>query len=272
MVKWTVGVVAMIDALGWKGIWQHEDASKVLDKLEQLELRFQNDAIRYRAILDSHFGKYGKSGLIRPKVVFLSDTVIYTVKLDLSAIPVGKHEESIGNIIDLSTTIINGFTKFAAIGSPLIYRGAISYGEYLDRGNFIIGPAVDDAAEWMNKPDAAVVILTPNASAMRNSVINKGRLWCPVPRNMPRFIKQMVPCKGNQVCDLDVVNVWATPSPSIAATRQMYVDQLVQAFERTPTEEVVKKFENTRRIIDTSYKESVRKKRNKNKNKNKNKG
>jgi hypothetical protein len=48
----------------------------------------------------------------------------------------------------------------------LVLRGCISFGPHICDGNFIIGPAVDEAAEYMNIAEGAFVWLLPNAEAI----------------------------------------------------------------------------------------------------------
>ncbi len=48
----------------------------------------------------------------------------------------------------------------------LVMRGCISYGEFISDGNFIVGPAVDRAAEHMNIAEGAFVWLLPNVTAL----------------------------------------------------------------------------------------------------------
>jgi hypothetical protein len=52
----------------------------------------------------------------------------------------------------------------ASVGSPpLALRGAVAMGELIVQESFLVGPAVDRAAELMNLPEAACVFLDPAA-------------------------------------------------------------------------------------------------------------
>jgi hypothetical protein len=49
-------------------------------------------------------------------------------------------------------------------GDPsLVYRGAVAFGEFFHDDRFVIGPAIDEAVEYENIPDAGIVWLAPSA-------------------------------------------------------------------------------------------------------------
>ena len=48
---------------------------------------------------------------------------------------------------------------------PLAYRGCIAAGELAVSGSFFVGEAIDEAATWHEKADAAITWVTPSARA-----------------------------------------------------------------------------------------------------------
>lgn len=90
--------------------------------------------------------------------------------------------------------------RLAALSPPaLAYRGCISVGEFEVDDTFIVGSAVDDAAEHMEKAQAAIVWLTPHAADVVTSVDMQG---------MP-LLEYDVPLKGGDRFRTTVVNVLA---------------------------------------------------------------
>ena len=52
------------------------------------------------------------------------------------------------------------------IDMGMFFRGAVSSGKFYQSGNVLIGPAVDEAAEWYTKPQWIGVSTTPSASIL----------------------------------------------------------------------------------------------------------
>ncbi|HEY6909514.1 MAG TPA: hypothetical protein VI356_09105 [Myxococcales bacterium] len=72
---------------------------------------------------------------------------------------------------------------------PLVYRGTVAAGKLLTDGSFIIGPAVDEAAELMNVAEGAFIWCAPSALAI------------PAPNHKPDVwstyaVRYSVPLKG----------------------------------------------------------------------------
>ena len=63
-----------------------------------------------------------------------------------------------------------GVRAAALATKPVAYRGAVSVGYFAIEDNFILGPAVDEAAGLMEVADAAVVWLTPSAEKLRHDL------------------------------------------------------------------------------------------------------
>ncbi|MGA2936119.1 MAG: hypothetical protein ABSF52_03355 [Syntrophobacteraceae bacterium] len=57
-----------------------------------------------------------------------------------------------------------GHSVFIQDNPPLLLRGCITSGEYATEHNFLIGPAVDNAAEYMNCAQGAFVWFAPSAA------------------------------------------------------------------------------------------------------------
>jgi hypothetical protein len=166
-----VGALAMFDALGFKGIWSRpgirENPELVISKLRDLESRVS-------AFLDRDFGGNRNDAVKNPlnvlgqcSVSFLSDTVVLGVatKTPEELEPHSIREENYrGWSLTVAARFANFILREAAKSEPsLAYRGCISYGEFALENNFIVGRAVDAAAEAMDRAQGAFVWFAPEA-------------------------------------------------------------------------------------------------------------
>jgi|GEM_PF-5435524 len=187
------GAVAILDILGFKGIWRRFDAETVMSRLEDLRQSFENDEHKDLRTAVANFtrSEEGSSNIQIPDedevlpctVRFLSDSVFVASALTLRTVDLN---------VDLETDLQELHTFFDALclarvaksvvkivqhglsASPAFaYRGCISFGEYEDRDKFIVGPAVDEAAELERLAEGAIVWLGPSAHAVLEQ-INEG--------------------------------------------------------------------------------------------------
>jgi hypothetical protein len=159
------GALAMLDALGFKGIWQRYDAQRVIEKLESLQAAATDVVDRHRAELREIKDPDGLHGLanLTIRAQFLSDTIV---------IGVGCSNAFVSCIV--AGVVASEIMGVGAHGEPaLAYRGAIAQGKHIINNNFIIGEAVDDAAKHMDLADGAFVWLTPSA---RRAVVDNLKL------------------------------------------------------------------------------------------------
>jgi hypothetical protein len=142
------GAVAIIDALGFKGIYQSYDVQDVVDTLRRSDEEFKQ------------FPKIGeKLGDAPVNVACLSDTVVMVTEKSA--------DEHLGNAVLRVAGYIAAYLHRSVADSkrvPLVYRGCIAAGTLAVSGQFFVGPAVDEAAEWHEQADASVVWLTPSAA------------------------------------------------------------------------------------------------------------
>jgi hypothetical protein len=101
-------------------------------------------------------------------VAFLSDTVVMSVSTKDAAPdePPDQPDRDSGAVF-LVAGFVASLVRAALEGSPeLQYRGAISFGPAALEDKFVVGRAVDEAAESMNLPQGAFVMLTESARAV----------------------------------------------------------------------------------------------------------
>jgi hypothetical protein len=163
----------MFDALGFKGIWRRVPVPEVVvDKLQRMRGSLD-------AYLQSTFGGDGHPALLDPTNVlrsvhatFLSDTVAVAVvpkaahEMDERLRPAMTDERLAASAIAFAATLAGQVMRSALEAPPAwAYRGAIAYGEFTMADRFLVGEAVDEAAEHMDEAEGAFVWLAPSAKA-----------------------------------------------------------------------------------------------------------
>lgn len=173
----------MIDALGFKGIWQRHRGEDVLAKLEQLERDVQESLTGVDSIgaARERYGGFWTD----LRVALMSDTLVVGA---WTTAPPGNETNSASEFVSLLT--VSGAIAVALVHGakgpvPLAYRGCVTVGKFAMRQSFIVGPAVDRAANLGARTDGAIVWLDEQASEIiRDDEVPP---WCipayPVPLN-----------------------------------------------------------------------------------------
>lgn len=230
--------VVLIDALGFKGIWKRHAPADVLTKLTAL-------ADRNRAIVErtQRIAPAQERNLISSvRVAFLSDTIVLVLAIK---------EPGEGGLDDkahcdsAAVTLAAGFTsqilRDALSGEPAImYRGAIAIGDAAIQENFIVGPAVDEAAEVMNSAQGAFVWLAPSA---QGAVI-------PTPFMVNPLVEYEVPLKGgDRLPSYCVTPFDITETPEM---RMQLIEAAARSFGKSGPLDVAIKRTNTLRFLDAA--------------------
>ena len=122
------GAVAIIDALGWKGIWKRTDnVQAILDRLRNLEQKFTPKIIQELA------GRFFRDDRLSVEITprFLSDTIFLGISLSLntnSSVPEEQRPEIENKLRALAlvdiAAIVAELQLEAVIEEPvLVYRG-----------------------------------------------------------------------------------------------------------------------------------------------------
>lgn len=141
------GAVALLDVLGWKGIWaKKEDA--IGDLVATVSDVKKKIAAFRRAGKSSSYWKQFDD--LSPKLLLLSDTIAITIEGDeRKAIELASHI--------VASILAHGMKR----GLPI--RGAISAGKFYSKGTVFVGPAIDEVAAWYEQTDWMGAILAPSA-------------------------------------------------------------------------------------------------------------
>ena len=156
------GALALIDCLGWKGIWQGIDESVLIAKLDmiQVEVKAEVDKIN----CEHHDLSYGS---IEAQIRLISDTVAVSIQYE-NDVPLVDDITKAYLVRTASLSVVRIQRLFLDREPRIVLRGCISYGNHLVVSNFIIGPAVDEAAAHYELAEGAFVWLLPSAGVPYN--------------------------------------------------------------------------------------------------------
>jgi hypothetical protein len=240
--------IALLDTLGYKGIWSRAQPEDVLTSLETITSTAEktgNNAIQ-------NFAKRLVEGVpltdYLPLQVWLrafSDTIVVGCSAAIAPQCPSTRRRAIeilapGVAIQVVCEMVAAIASTsAAQPTPLAYRGAIAFGNLAHRSSFLIGPAIDEAAEMEHQPEGAFVVVCPSASAF----ISSER------RDLPLLYDYPVPCK-NGPSRMHVVNPTCY---TLDATK--YAGSILNTF--AGDESVARKRANTETLLLAAAKDSV---------------
>lgn len=154
------GVIGLADCLGFKGIWRRASVDTVLGHLELSRVEATNFITN---ILVKEVSEYG----LRVELAFLSDTIVATAFFDTTK-PITPPEK--GFLILMVGGVLQRVATRLIAGNPAIsVRGCIHSGQFMMKDTFIIGPAVDAAANMYEAANGAFIWLAPNNARYLNA-------------------------------------------------------------------------------------------------------
>lgn len=155
------GAFVLIDCLGFKGIWKRTDPDLLLQKFSKLGPSIQ-ERLGHLEILFSVSG----TDRLRIHNRLLSDTVAISFQFETRE--GAEYTDSDRGLLVFCACLITPLVMYWFLEEepPLVFRGCITYGKHFIENNFIAGPAIDEAAEYMNLAEGAFVWLHPNAATL----------------------------------------------------------------------------------------------------------
>jgi hypothetical protein len=225
------GAVAVIDALGFKGIWGNaaKPSLAVLGTLKAIGEAAKADVTKTKLLLDRRRLPDELAMMLKEpdlKAVQLSDTIVIAAgRRPRARKPWKRHAEAWKEKWDFSVedfeSAVDGYLRLlvarcvcsilrtaALCDPPLIYRGTITVGRFAIDENFLLGPAVDDAAELMDLADGPFVWLAPSARRLKDGITDTLE-----PKWSDVSVPYDVPLKGGRVFPTRVLNPFASSSP-----------------------------------------------------------
>ncbi len=159
------GAFAILDCLGFKGIWNRFDPQEILGKLLKAEEAVQKACLP----INLGFPSIDEKAIIL-EARLLSDTLVLSARFRESN---NDSEELTHHLVGFMCSQIGKVNAYFIESEPnLILRGCVTFGEHLIEKNFIIGPAVDTAAEYEKLPNGAFIWLDPTAERLYQQYIS----------------------------------------------------------------------------------------------------
>jgi hypothetical protein len=140
------GAIALIDALGFRGIWDRHEPDDVL-----IELKTMQGWINERIVVPAEPS-------LECRVGYLSDTLAVSTLIKESI-----NDKPAWSALHLGAIVSRIMDRTLRSKVPLAYRGAIDIGIHEVSPHFIIGPAVDQAATVYDLAQGAFVWFAPKA-------------------------------------------------------------------------------------------------------------
>lgn len=223
------GAMALIDVLGFKGIWQKRDPKDIVDLMHGI-----------REDIEKEFKKIVSSNDLPPgnefNVIVLSDTIVITA--------VTGNENA---VIILAESVERVLVKL--LRKDVLFRGALGYGEFMTKENIFVGPLVDEIASWYEQLDFVGVMVIPPTGYLI-------RLYPKIPEN-PLGAKHFIEYPKCQLKFGKEVNAMLLNFPAVvqsweeshnSSVQSNYVELLfyrVFAFQNVMDASVQKKYERT---------------------------
>jgi hypothetical protein len=234
------GAVVVLDAVGFKGIWKSWKPEAIIASLKTAASYAKERATP---------GPVGTIDLVvrqlESQVRVFSDTVVLTVacspRSEEETSPLSPGDVAVAESVKVACSMASRFVgKAGCLDPPLVYRGAVSAGAFVIDEEFLLGPAVDEAASEEKRAEGAFIWLAPSAlSAFEKYAAQLG----PV---SPRIeYNYRVPMKGGHTYRTHVVN----PILSIPEPREESIRRLLATFSRSQAVDVAIKRQNTEAFL-----------------------
>ncbi|MFH1035728.1 MAG: hypothetical protein V1806_14565 [Pseudomonadota bacterium] len=213
-----MGVVLLLDALGAKN-FTTESAKIFIKARDSLLEDLKPDLQDWHNRISSYAGQLqllgsnneATSSFGEPKFVTFGDTIVLTWEIP------DKYRVHISGVGIFLTQL---FVK--ALGIGLFFRGAISYGQYIQDESTILGPAVADAAAWYEKADWMGIIAAP----MCGMILSRFATDNEPSRNLVNaaFIEYNIPLKANSKHKMWALN-WPKAIDGLFAYKAPFKDK-----------------------------------------------
>lgn len=181
-----VGTIALLDVLGFKGIWRSKKVTPqdILARMRRIEGTTVSTTAFWEKVIPKDVD--GNPEVVL-RIIVVSDSIFVA-----SWMTTAHHPEE----LTASLFVTHAACKAILVGGvsedvlPLAYRGVITIGEFAadPKGNFVVGPAVDDVASLEREAEGAFIWYTPDAS----------RVYTQLGMVDPDVVRYAVPMKGGR--------------------------------------------------------------------------
>lgn len=249
------GAFVMLDALGYKGIWNRPEVKDAPGRVIERMVRLRDEAkVQVARMLGRPLPELRAdptNAYDDFKMSFLSDTIAIGIWIKPTLYADDERMRDRFAVM-FGAAFASAIMRSALTEAPrLAFRGALSVGDFeiSEDGIFIAGPAVDDAAAMHERAQGAFVWVTPSAMAGANYDIPT------VGFPGHRLIRYPVPLKGGDTYDTFAVSPFA--SESLESDRRFQATLLLGSFVtegRPPPLDVAIKLQHTRAFIEVALK------------------
>jgi hypothetical protein len=151
------GLIVLLDALGIRGIWNRKNPAEILNNWESLQIEYAKGLECLRNELMSH----GYS----EKLTFqgFSDTIMISLSVRKREVGSDRGRNPLWWTIMSMGELLSKLFRIS-IRSHFYFRGCLSAGRFYRSQNMIIGPTVDEAAEYYRLPEWSGISTCPSAS------------------------------------------------------------------------------------------------------------
>lgn len=151
------GIIVLLDALGIKGIWNRKNPAEVLNTWAAL----QEEYIKGIESLRNEFTAHGYFERLRFQA--FSDTIMVSLPVKKREVGSDRGRTPLWWTIMSMGEMLSKLFRVSVL-SQFYFRGCLSAGRFYRSENMIIGPAVDEAAEYYRLPEWSGISTCPNAS------------------------------------------------------------------------------------------------------------
>lgn len=240
----STGAVAVIDALGFRAARKNHGVEKLVHSVKRIrEMTQQEVAVNQAFRLESG------------TVAAFSDTIIISMMAQWAF---GESpNRSISNAVQSAAASASQLVAGAAFApAGLGYRGCIAVGPLVVDDGVFVGEAIDEAAEWYERAAAAIVWLTPSASAALGA--NPSRLLL-LPWDLPlKEMGSLSVLAVNPFYATASLNAHADVATLMAALTQVEEKLLATFHGPTVVIDVEQKRQNTQRFLAAAKAHTVR--------------
>ena len=156
------GAFCLLDCLGFKETSRRYSPEDVIASMLKIEHRVHE-------LIESSKDPWGVLVLeyLTVHIALLSDTVAVSVKFSNPKEHTRNETKHRASLVGYAVSLVGEIIDLFLESEPsFALRGCLTFGSHIAKGNFLAGPAVDQAAELMEIADGAFVWLTPQASEL----------------------------------------------------------------------------------------------------------
>lgn len=158
-MEMTFGAFALLDCLGFKGIWKSIPPAAVIDKLSDIDSWASLPETFGSDLIDDRFPTAPRT---KVNVTLLSDTIAVSVQpirdnLSKYFPPYILAQKLVSVVLEINDRFVRSDPK-------IVLRGCLTLGDHYISDKFIIGPAVDRAAELEKLANGAFIWLDSEAT------------------------------------------------------------------------------------------------------------